>query len=153
MDRDLAFKRIEEWFALQRRENETLWKPVVGQHGAEPLFGRYLRAAGHCGRIELPGFAGATGTLSWCYEGPWGSKDSFYFNCVGRDLGSGEFVKIKNALECMLGAPDEVSEYFGIGEPAWTNGRTNIRLYHLDSHGGGYERIEVSTDSAWLRSA
>lgn len=153
MNRDLAFKQLEEWFALQRRENERVWGPEVAKHGADPLFGRYLRAAGHGGKVELPLFGDTTGSLSWCHEGPWASRDAFYFNCVGRDLGRGELDEIKSALRRVLGAPDEVFEYWGMSEPKWTNGRTSIRLYHLDSHGGGYERIEVSTNSAWLRSA
>jgi hypothetical protein len=153
MNRVLAFKQLEEWFALQRRENERAWMQVVAKHGADPLFGRYLRAAGHGGKVEFPIFGEATSVLGWCHEGPLASRDAFYFNCVGRDLGRGEFEKIKNALHRVLGTPDEVSEYWGMAEPTWTNGRTSIRLYHVDSHGGGYERIEVSTNSAWLRSA
>lgn len=153
MARNLVFSELEDWFVLQRRENEKHWAHVIEKYGAEHFFGRILRAVGHGGEIELPILSSVAGFLRWCYEGPWASRDTFYFNCVGRDLSRSEFMKLKDELQRLLGQPDEVFDYYGLSEPAWTNGKSYVRLYHLDSHGNGYERIEVSTDSQWLRTA
>ena len=138
---------------FQCHENKIKWMQVLEKYGADPLLGRHLRWAGHGGEVELPIFGGITGMLRWCHEGPNSLEDSFYFNCVGRDLSKAEFEELKVALVSTLGPPDEVSDYFELAEPTWTNGKTAVRLYHVNSHGSGYERIEVSTNSDWLKTA
>lgn len=152
MNRDSVFRELEDWFVFQRRKGEENWAEVVAKHSADPLFGRHLHWAGHGGEVEVPVLGSITGPLHWCHDGPWLPKDTFYFNCIGRDLRAREFEQIKDALQALLGRPDEVFSYWGLSEPTWTNGRSQVRLYHIPTHGSGYERVEVSTDSKWLRS-
>lgn len=153
MDRHSLFLKLETWFILQRRENEQRWAEIVEKYGSDPLFGRHLKYVGHQPETELPDLTKLVGQLRWCYEGPWASKDTFFFNCVGRDLSRDRYNRIRRQLASILGTPDNIFEYYGLSEPSWTNGNSIIQLYHVDSHGEGYERFEASVDSGWLKSA
>ena len=132
------FSSARALFLKNKALGEQEWEGVISKYGKEPYFGRMLRQAGHIptvmpGRvhqeIQLP--------LYWNYDFVGG----FYFNALGADLKKGQFEELKERFTALLGEPDEVFNRFELGEPMWEGSGVSLRLYHVDSHGGGYERI------------
>ena len=132
------FAAVRTFFQKSKVQGEKEWGGVISKYGNEPYFGRMLRQAGHTPivmsglvhkEIQLP--------LYWNYEFVGG----FYFNALGADLKEGQLQDLKIRFTRLLGEPDEVSTYYDLDEPKWEGSDVSLRLYHVDSHGGGNDRI------------
>jgi hypothetical protein len=132
------FSSVGTFFLRSKAQGEKEWGGIISKYGKEPYFGRMLRQAGHVPTV-LPGrvHQEIQIPLYWNYDFVGG----FYFNALGADLKEGEFEELKTRFTLLLGKPDEVFSFYALDEPRWESSDVSLRLYHVDSHGGGYERI------------
>ena len=149
-DRKLEFfSAVREFFLQRKTLGEREWGDVISKYGGEPYFGRMLRQAGHVPTVESGGVHHELRLpLYWNYEVSGG----FYFNALGSDLKNGQFEELKDQLTRLLGEPDEIFTHFGLNEPRWEEEGTSLSLYHVDSHGGGYERIGLMVPIRFIKA-
>lgn len=137
------FNSIISWFLLNKSQAESQWSELIEKYGSEKYFGPLLRNAGHSSKVnsgevhETLNFP-----LYWDYE----NNEGFYFNALSADLKKGQYEELKDKFTSLLGEPDEVFTYFGLNEPKWNYKNNYLSLYHVDTHGGGYEKIGLKVN-------
>ncbi len=134
------FTTIRNWFLAEKQRGENEWPELIAKYGNEHYFGRMLRNAGHESKIKPNEIHDSIDfQLYWDYE----NIDGFYFNALSADLKKGQFEELKHKFTELLGEPDEIFDFYDLGEPKWSENNVTLSLYHVDTHGSGYEKIGV----------
>ncbi len=142
------FNTLESWFFKQKSQIEKEWSDLIEKYKDETHLGKIVYfQMGRAGRSRIDS------RVTEYLDIPFSWNDSeytFYFNSIHADLSTEEFNRQKLRVQSILGEPDNVIDDSWIVLPSWSNGIITIKFRHVDTHGNGYEKVEIEIDRDYL---